>query len=214
MDIRDLINRKEALHPDLAQYLSRDGYSLKHPLVFSVPYDQTLNALLNAQYDHKRAAAEQAKDSKDFSHFIFLHERPYRLLAFDECKEMMEPEEYWTLLHSIWIDSENIWQHQSLWVHLLSATIPGSFMTSEEQDQLNRLPDLVTIYRGYEKGRNARGMSYTLNPEKAKWFANRWKNPKYPGVVKERCIKKSRIFAFTNDRNEEEVIVLPKVGKR
>ena len=58
---------------------------------------------------------------------------------------------------------------------------------------------------GYIKNKNKSGYSYTLNKEKAKWFANRFGNN---GLVETRTINKSDVFAYTNQRGENEIIIL------
>jgi hypothetical protein len=48
-------------------------------------------------------------------------------------------------------------------------------------------------------------LSWTLDKNQAKWFANRFEKD---GVVLEKRISKKNIVAYFNGRNEEEVIVV------
>ena len=48
-------------------------------------------------------------------------------------------------------------------------------MEQEERKALAALPDRLTIYRGVHiKKGTLRGLSWTLDRERAEWFANRW----------------------------------------
>ena len=78
-------------------------------------------------------------------------------------------------------------------------------MNEEDRRFLKLLPKEIIIYRGYIKNKNKSGYSYTLNKEKAKWFANRFGNN---GLVETRTINKSDVFDYTNQRGENEIIIL------
>lgn len=206
----DLLTREEPLHKDLERFVTKDKPfdMLRHPLVFSIPYAPQMNAWLNKHYLAKKDAVEVAKEKSEHSSFIFLHERPYRLQAFLEINEYLNKDEYWELLSDIWRDSENIWQNKAIWEHLLKKHKVSSylFMTEEERHFLADLPKRVTIYRGYTKGKNKNGFSYTLDKEKAEWFSKRFHSDK-AGVLT-RTVSRDRIFAYTNGRSEEEIIIL------
>lgn len=78
------------------------------------------------------------------------------------------------------------------------------------------IPDPVTIYRGIpdvEAWDAAHGVSWTLDRERAEWFANRWETD--PVVVACTVPKASLIF-YSNAREEQEVIpdILPPRGWR
>lgn len=85
-------------------------------------------------------------------------------------------------------------------------------MNREEMNYLNSLPDTVTIYRGTCKDEfenKEYGTSWTINPEKANFFAYEYIMTKTEG---ERCVIKTEvpkesIIAYINERNEFEVLV-------
>jgi hypothetical protein len=78
-------------------------------------------------------------------------------------------------------------------------------MSAEDRKDFKKLPDTFKVYRGYIPGQNKGGYSYTLNKEKAKWFANRFDRN---GKVVERTVNKDDVFAYLNGRNEQEIIIL------
>ena len=79
------------------------------------------------------------------------------------------------------------------------------FMSKEDRKYFDSLPEQVVVYRGYLQGKNKTGFSYTLNKERAEWFANRFSGD---GKVYERTVRKDKIVAYTNRRDEQEVIIL------
>jgi hypothetical protein len=206
-NLQEIIDRKEDLHPDLKERLVPGpfGQMIQHPLIQEIFYTPNLNALYNQQYQHKTAALNKCLDEKNYHSYVFYHERPYRLLAFTQIATLCQPRQYWELLSSIWIDSENIWQNIKDWKQFLSANIPQKeyFMSEEDRATFNALPDKLTIHRGYDK--SPHGLSYSLSRTTATWFANRFNRN---GKIKTITIDKSKVFAYLNSRNEKEIIIL------
>jgi len=80
-------------------------------------------------------------------------------------------------------------------------------MNKQELDFYNNLPEEVSIFRGLNDSKTKKkGLSWTINKEKAEWFANRWEKK---GIVLSGIIKKENIFAIFLDRGEFEVVVNP-----
>lgn len=193
------------LHPDLQPYLEEGvlGPQLRHPLVYAVPLWTKAHA--NYMYEQKKQDLEKAIAEKKYSQIVFLHERPYRLDAFVQITKELPDDKYWSLLASIWTDTENGWQNLDTWRALFSSNRPGRghLMDADEHLTLRYLPDTVEIYRGCEKGVNEDGISWTLNRDKAEFFANRFTKQ---GIVLTKQINKSDIIAVFNGRGEAEVI--------
>lgn len=206
----DLLKKEEDLAPELqscVEEVGNLGPCLRHPLVFSVRHVPQLNALMNESLRQKKAWLEEAVREKKWSVAIFLHERPYRLMAFIKYMRDMADIEYWELLGEIWRDSENIWQHRARWRGLLRSRrlLSERFMSDEEREAFARLPETLAVYRGYIRKLNKTGLSYTLNLEKAKFFASRYY---HKGEVLTRTVKKKNVFAYLTGRHEDEVIIL------
>lgn len=199
------------LNDDLVAYYSvNNGIPMiKHPLVFSIFHTDNQNYIINQHYEWKKQAVRKARTEREWSSYVFLHERPFRLNAFLDIEPMVreEPDQYWELLGEIWVDSENIWQNKEAWRYFLeSGPEEGREMFMSEEDRLtfHSLPEKFKVYRGYIPRRNKSGFSYTMDRDKAEWFANRFGN----GVVLERIVSKEDVFAYKNDRNEQEIIIL------
>ena len=84
----------------------------------------------------------------------------------------------------------------------------NALMEEEELEVYNSLPDIVTVYRGVTSYNNKKieVLSWTIDPEVAKWFANRYEEH---GQVYAATISKKHILAYFGGRNEAEVIVDP-----
>ena len=79
-------------------------------------------------------------------------------------------------------------------------------MSKEDLEFFKELPEMITVYRGCVEGLNENGYSYTTERTQAEWFANRFSNGE-PKVI-ELTINKSDVFAYTNSRSENEVIIV------
>jgi hypothetical protein len=208
----------EPLDPVLSSHISveeRIGKVLRHPLVYAVPYSETLNPMLNRQLRHKRIALRKAWENKDWHRFVFLYEKPYRLHAFMEIKDKVEyevPLTYASLMTEIWGSTEFVWRDFPMWKALWKNIKPNQqeqLMREDERAMLNSLSQRVTIHRGATLGLNELGISWTLDFDKAKWFATRLRKSTDVTVVVSATINRSDIIALFLGRGETEVIALP-----
>jgi hypothetical protein len=120
---RLLKESSEPLHPDLVPYFEADGAlgaQVRHPLVYQVPLWS--NGSANAYYLQKKKDLETALTEKNYSRVVYLHERPYRLQAFIQIQKYLSDEKYWSLLASVWTDTENAWQHLDEWRELFNSS--------------------------------------------------------------------------------------------
>ena len=210
-----LLSTPQELDDELSMYLERlpSGFLvLRHPLVFSVPHSPAKNALLNYELKTKKKRLSHALKEKDYETFLWTHERPYRCRAFDKIKSKFSDADYWKTLGEIWVDSENIWQDVDLWKKFLSSKRPdrNKIMSEEDLAVFDKLPSNITIYRGQLSGRTPT-FSWTLNEEKAEWFANRYFTKKRSDVNAEvltKVINKVDVLAYFGGRGEQEIVIL------
>lgn len=208
---QELMERKEDLCPELERYYS-EGYmfpSVRHPLLYSVPHSPQQNAMCNHRIKLLLQEREDKIVAEDWEGYVWMHEKPYRLEAFCDIMRKLKSKQYWEILGEVWINSENIWQNKQRWFKLLSSKAFDRqyFMSKEDAKFLEKLPNTVTVYRGFVPEQNHDGFSYTLSKNKAIWFSNRF-NKK--GKVLTRTVKREEIFAYMSGRGEQEVIILPK----
>jgi hypothetical protein len=204
---------KDPLDPELRPWLSDGsfGQSLRHPLIYAIPYWPQQAPYYNARLRLMKAEVEKALAAQKWGSFVVLHERPYRLDALLRIVEHLSDTEYWQLVGQFWTDSENIRQNFKEWRALWSSQRPGreQAMDDEEQAFLAQLPETVTIYRGYQYAASRRGMSWTLDRDRAVWFARRFADHrKMQPKLATASVKRSNICAYFAGRGESEVIVL------
>ena len=138
--------------------------------------------------------------------------KPYALTFLKYSSPYLTAVELGKTLANAWMRSENPNMDpnvsQSKLIALFKKADPRYLMDSEEQLQLAELSDPVTVYRGVTSVNRNRvhAMSWTLNPETAKWFAHRFGEN---GTVYEAKIQKAHILALFNGRNESEIVVDP-----
>lgn len=208
----------EELHADLAVYLEPAiyGKNLRHPLVYCVPYFEQSNRQLNKMLAHKKVRLEQAVAEQDWHSFIFLHERPYRVDALEAVMfehEIEDPAIVWSLVTSVWIDSENIYQNFDRWRDIWErgpARRAVKCMEQNERLALNAMPKTFTIYRGVGHVEASRGMSWTTDRERAIWFARRFAaDDKRTPLLITANVRRIDVLAHYLGRNESEIVVLP-----
>lgn len=202
----------EELHPDLVPYLNDEGTRLgwpvlQHPLVYAVPYLEPENKRLNAQYEYKLGALDEAFDEGKWGSYVFLHERPYRINAFRDICDYMDDKEYWELLSSVWSDTENL----HAWGDVESLfERPGRedhFMDDGDRRAFRDMfGDEIHIHRGHTH-LNQAGWSWTSDYDRAMWFATRFDAD---GKVTSTTVAKDKVLAYFTGRGENEIVVNPK----
>ena len=114
-------------------------------------------------------------------------------------------EEYWDLVKGIWSRQEfnTDGNRKKNWKKIFSHRPKLPSLTEE-------LPDRFTAYRAGK----ADGFSWTLDKKTAEWFHNRFKSQfgNIPFLTKP-FTKEDAVF-YTNDRNEKEVVIIPKPSKK
>lgn len=203
----------ESLGPELQAWLIAGppfGMALRHPLVYLVPYRPHMAARANAQLRWKMAAAAEALWDENWHRFVWLHERPGRPQALSEIAAQMAHEDYWRLLASVWADTELLHDWGDLIERLMSAARPGRFhlMTDEERDHLGRLPDPLTLHRGFRLSSAQMGWSWPTDPERAAWFARRSGDDGTPRVVTA-LVARLDVIAYFTGRSDNEVVIDP-----
>lgn len=197
--------RAEALDPELEEWVTDGplGRFLNHPLVQDMMVD-ALPGMANRQFLHKKKMVEEARAAKDWSRYIFIHERPYRAEKLYELHtdgEKLSKSVY----TEAWLDSENIWQNREEWDEMLTDLREKKKTLGES---LSKLPETVTVYRGANQ-KNKQGLSWSLDKEKAKWFSTRFQRPGERALVVKAKVSKDQIAGYITSRGESEIVIWP-----
>lgn len=215
----ELLQKQEPLNSNLAEHLGQMSrfQALRHPLIYMVPYHEMHNAVLNRQYAYKLESLAKAEADHDWSTYVFLHERPYRLDALTYVLDEIgiPDKEKWPLLINVWTDSENINQNLNEWINAWTAGLnDGNVchlgMDKAEVAALAALPNRFTIYRGVGHEDAIDGLSWTTDRKKAEWFAKRWSHADdHESIVAIGKVDKADVLAHLRGRGESEIVVLP-----
>jgi len=160
----------------------------------------------------QKAVAEQIdKANKPFDIYMMVN-KPYALTFLKYASPYLSGTDFSRILANAWMRSENPNNDANVSKEKLrsmfSRADKTALMSKEELDQLEALPESVTVFRGVTSfnADNIRALSWTLNREVAEWFAKRFEED---GTVYEARIDRGHIFALFNGRNEAEVVVDP-----
>jgi len=203
-----------ALDPELAECIVETTHGfifVKHPLVNTLYMPGVEHKRLNAALAYKRKALAEAKAAKQWHSFIYLHERPWRLEALQEIAPDMTDQEFWEKVTSVWMDSENIRECYQAWDRLLRIDRHGRnfMMDDDERAFLAKLPKVLTVWQGHTVERDD-GWSWTLNKDKAEWFAHRFARLEdSEPVLTEGRVYRNDVVAYLTSRGEDEILVAP-----
>ena len=153
-------------------------------------------------------------NSTDNAYEIYMMtNKPYSLTFLKYASPYLSKADFSKILADAWIRSENPNDDtnvsKSKLISMFKKADPHELMLESELQQYEELDEVVTVYRGVtsHNAKNIKALSWTLDREKAEWFANRFNED---GTVYEAEIEKTHIFALFNGRNESEVVVDPK----
>lgn len=117
-----------------------------------------------------------------------------------------EPREFNKILRDSWMLTEfpNAEEIDML-IELFQISKKDLLMNEQEKKLWEQLPKEVNLFRGLQTSKSKEnGLSWTLDKEKAIWFANRWKEN---GKVLTVTIPKEKIFTVFLERGENEVVI-------
>lgn len=161
----------------------------------------------------RKQVGELIDSSETAFDIYFMVDKTYALAFLKFAEPFLCDKDLGQILSSAWISSEapssdpNISRRNLV---TMFRSVPHEYLMDEaELHQLAELEDPVTIYRGVrsDKPRNIKNLSWTLDRDKAEWFAHRFDRD---GTVYEAQIEKKHILALFNGRGESEVVVDPK----
>lgn len=146
----------------------------------------------------------------DVQEILYLIRKSYRLtflkflqqnniITINECGNLLA--KTWTLIEIINNDV-NVSKAQVLkWISNADKNI---IMSKNDFEVYNGFPDNITVYRGVKEEKEAKGISWTTDKSVGKYFATRFSNN---GILCEAIISKANIIAYTDRRNEREIIL-------
>jgi len=159
---------------------------------------------------------------KDFAGYLFTFSHDERFDSFLKIIPKLSAKEYWELLRELWMMAEVIEPDRTTWLRLLQSKRSGRefLMTKGERGALAKMPDRIEIWRGCGHAAGVRGLSWTLDMERAKMFASYACQGRRlylaasscgstPIVARAIC-GKAHVLAFFKERSEAEIVINPK----
>jgi len=200
--------KKAQLHPDLQGYVEPDGYTINHPLVRAILLPEW-NHITNRVYLGKRRQIDQAVKQQAWTTYVALHERPYRVEALLELMNEfgVAGEHLWPVVGWLWSDTEGVTGWRAIWSE--DPEYRHLVMDEKERQAFDQLPPELTIWRGVNRQNAVLSFSWTLDREKAVWFAHRFADDNDPLLLAEGRVSKAHVLAYFAGRKEAEIVVFP-----
>lgn len=200
-------------------------FLVKHPFTDSAfaaiaknPEKATENKVINILESEsnlnrwREYVAEQIDSAESADEIYCRITKPYRLTFMKYAGRYLSKRDFVEMLCNAWISSESpnndVNVSQSELLRMFKSADKSLLMTDEERKRLDELDDPVTVYRGVTpyNAKSVKAMSWTLDYEKALWFAKRFDSE---GTVYTAEIEKSHILALFDGRDESEIVVEP-----
>ena len=159
-------------------------------------------------------------EQRRFDSFLVLFDGHERLNGFVAIEGGLTDAEYWTHLGEVWQGAEVIHIDLGIWRRLLRSGRAERhlMMSPEEQAALAALPAELDLFRGFTHRGGENSLSWTLDEERAKFFADFANSERRqflvfakegePKVARGRC-KKGDVLAYFNRRKECEIVIEP-----
>lgn len=204
---------------DIPIYDTRVGGVASHPFTNTwitgiYDKDRKLTFVDLRKEDEQAKWREQIKatiEESDLRGICLMLNKPYILTFISYIESMLSDEELGMILGTFWTAIENITGDNNVngmeIVKWFKRADKKSLMNEEELLVYESLPEEVTVYRGvtsYNR-KKEKALSWTLDYEKAVWFANRFSTG--TGEVWTMTVPKKRILCCFDGCSEQEAIV-------
>jgi uncharacterized protein len=206
----------EELHPELQEFCERGDFpTIRHPLLYAVPYFKQSNGLYNRQFALRKLMVRDLMAAGRIESVLTHVERPYRIQKLMELRDKLTQPQFWRALRWVWTDSENLWQSVDLLHDILKGKVDRkNMMDACERAFLAKLGGEIRVYRGHAAN-NREGWSWTMSASKACWFARRYadRGTKFAKFMTESVatgfVRNRDVVAYLSGRGEYEIIVDP-----
>ena len=167
----------------------------------------------------KQGQLDEAISQQNWDKVFMLIEKPFRLNWLEENIDLIKDDkQYYNFLKDAYMMTEfpmNGFSNYRDLLDLFYARENSKLMLDKDElELLNSLPNEVKIWRGVKVDDvlddDNIGLSFTLNKDKAIWFAERFSQAGVSqAILIEAVVKRDDILSIFLNRDEEEVIVNP-----
>lgn len=206
--VHELLNRYEPLRPELHKYLEETSsglFFIRHPFCNTLVHDLDRCALIHHTIDERTAKADACFEAHDYEGYINCVEVYSQPEWFAKDAHLLPDDRYWSLLGRIYWCQKYTHYNRELFNELFRADRPGRehLMEPDEQAVRARLPDVLTVYRGYSDDDDegfADGIAWTLDRRAAVWYANWVRKCDNPRVITGK-VRKQDVWAYRHGGN-------------
>jgi hypothetical protein len=176
------------------------------------------NGRLNELFEFKLSEFKSCMEQGEYQEIVCLIERPWRLKWVYENRELilsnMGVEGFYEIFADAYNDTENACQFKDEVLEMIYlGGNPHLMMERNELKQYKKLPSEIKIFRGVCLNKKDDvydfiGSSWTLDYEKAKWFAERrgFNENEYP-LVYSITVNKEDVLSYFTRRDESEILI-------
>ena len=158
----------------------------------------------------------------DYEGYLLMFDWHVAFPALLKIEHLLSDKDYWTCVADVWYRIDTSFSERGEWLRLFMSQRPHRelMMSKAERKRLAAMPETLTIYRGYEKGRARSGLSWTLSENRARIHAESDANRDrrallygvatggVPMIVCGKCHKRD-VLAYFNRRSEQEIVIDP-----
>ena len=147
-------------------------------------------------------------DQSSLSRLFFSVRKSSRLYLLFLIQDFLSQKDLSKMLREVWMSAEfviNSGVPLSDLVNMFRKCDLSILMSEQELETFISLSNGVSIYRGVRNESYKLGLSWTLDKNRADWFANRFDC--YKNFVYKIPIEKDAVLAYFSSRGEDEVVV-------
>lgn len=200
--------KEETLSPSLLGYIEECHLMtfFRHPFCV-MPYakgaekeSSQINAMINHMVEKRESMIMDMESEGNYTAVLSIVERPFRLEYALKYLHLVNDYEYWDIVDYVWTDSESPSVNLNVWESIFK--INKSSNPTLKTKTVKTMDSVVTVYRGGDE----KGLSWTLDKEKAAWFATRFNSNQ---LLMTGLVHKSDILHYTDSCGEQEIVALP-----
>ena len=187
--------------------LSDDGHGwIRHPyLCTPINTDAPEGHInhINSGFSDTKKRIDKLIDDGDWSKLLLFVAKPYKFYKFLEIQTKLTDKEYWETLRETFITTHHQTHQIDDWISCFKSERQEkeSLMDEDDLDFYNQLPDRIKIWRGANSEDFVKGLSWSTDKERGKWFARRFGHIYGEFLLCESTIEKEGILMCSKHEN-------------
>lgn len=194
------------------QYLveTKSGYNVEHIFAYMENVTASDLVIANSIIESRTKAANESIAKKQFDNVLMLIRPKYRVKYLRQFADagLVTKSRSWSIARNTWLELSNIYQCRDEWQlfflsHFDELERARFFMNERERSHLDAMPEIIKIYRGYDRDKGRAGLSWTLSKMIATQYASKFNSLKIAQAV----VNRSDVVGYINARGHHEIIL-------